>query len=74
MSYPQSYHDACNHLVAFDGHGGNTKAGRVKCARALWELRKRFGRERAAWERRHMLYITGQFPVKHRDTHQEGSK
>jgi hypothetical protein len=63
--YPKSYHAACNHLVAFGGHGGNRLAGRRLIARALWDLRHAFGRARARRERMHMLFISGQFPVKH---------
>jgi hypothetical protein len=64
MNYPKSYHAACNHLVAFGGHGGNPAHGRRLIARALVDLRRTFGRERARRERMHMLFISGQFPVK----------
>ena len=64
MEYPKSYHVACNHLVVSGGHGGNTKNGRKKIALALWELKKRFGTKIANRERMHMLFISGQFPVK----------
>ena len=64
MNYPASYHRAVNHLIAHGGHGGNTANGRAKIALALRDLRRIFGRERAQRERRHMLFISGQFPVK----------
>ena len=66
MNYPQSYHRACAHLVAFGGHAGSTRAGRHKVALALRDLRHTFGRGCAASERRHMLFIAGHFPVKER--------
>jgi hypothetical protein len=62
-TYPAEYHAAVNHLVAFGGHGGNTRLGRRLVARALRALRA-IDRVRAQAERRHMLYISGQFPVK----------
>jgi len=62
--YSSGYHAAVNHLVAFGGHGGDRKRGRHLIAVALWGLRRQFGRERARRERLHMLYISGQFPVK----------
>jgi hypothetical protein len=62
--YPQVYHLACNHLVAFGGHGGDTRLGRKLCADALRAIRAKFGRERAQRERFHLLFISGQFPVK----------
>ena len=62
--YTPAYHAACNHLVAFGGHGGDRAKGRALIARALRDLRKQYGRERAARERRHLLFISGQFPVK----------
>ncbi len=64
MQYFPSYHAAVNHLIAHGGHGGNTTHGRNLIARALRDLRVGFGRERAQRERRHMLFISGQFPVK----------
>ena len=63
-TYPKSYHRAINHLVQFGGHGGNTRAGRMLVAVALRDLRRDFGRVRAMDERRHMLFISGQFPVR----------
>ena len=63
MTYPLSYHLACNHLVAFGGHGGDTKYGRQLIASALRSLRA-INKTQAQNERRHMLYISGQFPVK----------
>ena len=62
--YPAIYHRAVNHLVAFGGHGGDTKIGRALCAAALRTIRARHGSEVARRERLHMLYISGQFPVK----------
>ena len=64
MRYPTIYHRAVNHLVVFGGHGGDTHKGRMLCAAALRALRVKLGRESAAHERRHMLFISGQFPVK----------
>ena len=64
LKYPVSYHAAIGHLIAFGGHGRDTKQGRKLIARALIDLRKAFGHELAAFERRSMLYISGQFPVK----------
>ena len=64
MGYPKSYHDAIRHLVSFGGHGGDTKHGRMLCARALLAVRSKCGTDRAIIERRHMLFISGQFPVK----------
>ena len=65
MNYPKVYHSAVNHLVAFGGHNGDTKHGRKLIAMALRALRANFGRKIAQDERRHMLFISGQFPVKH---------
>jgi len=62
--YPRVYHDAINHLIAFGGHGGDRLAGRKLIARALRYMRNHYGRERAQRERYHMLFISGQFPVK----------
>jgi hypothetical protein len=63
--YPKSYHKACNHLVSFGSHGGNTTQGRNICAQALREVRKIFGSEFARQARYGMIFISGQFPVKH---------
>jgi len=63
MQYPNVYHKAVNHLVAFGGHGGNTVEGRLFVAQALRALRA-IDRGLARRERLHMLYISGQFPVK----------
>jgi hypothetical protein len=62
--YGPSYHAAVNHLVQFGGHGGDTARGRRLIARALRDLRRTRGRESAQHERRHMLFISGMFPVK----------
>jgi hypothetical protein len=62
--YPPAYHAACAHLVAFGGHGGDRLKGRRTIAAALRALRHKYGREFAARERRHLLFISGQFPVK----------
>ena len=64
QGYPPVYHRAVNHLVSFGGHGGNRLAGRQMIAGALRALRAKYGREMAQHERRHMLFISGQFPVK----------
>ena len=63
-TYPRSYQAAVAHLVAFGGHGGDTVKGRKLVAQALRALRRDFGSDRAQQERRHMLFISGQFPVK----------
>jgi hypothetical protein len=63
VTYPKVYHLACNHLVAFGGHGGNTRQGRIYIACALRAIRAQ-SREWAQQERRHMLFIAGHFPVK----------
>lgn len=62
--FPDVYHRACYHLVAFGAHGGDTTKGRQLCACALIALRHAFGRQAAQHHRRHMLFITGQFPIK----------
>lgn len=62
--YPPVYHKACAHLVAYGGHGGNTRAGRKLVADALRALRARYGREFARDARGGLLFISGQFPVK----------
>ena len=64
MNYPQSYHAAIGHLIAYGGHGGDRNHGRRLIARALRGLRRQYGPARAQAERRHMLFISGQFPVK----------
>jgi carbohydrate-selective porin OprB len=64
LKYPASYHVAIGHLIAFGGHGGDTRQGRKLIARALVDLQRAFGHELAAFERMSMLYISGQFPVK----------
>jgi len=66
MMYSRKYHAAINHLIAFGGHGGDTQKGRNLIARVLCELRSIYGRKRAIRERDHMLFISGQFPVKRR--------
>ncbi len=63
MNYPNSYHFACKHLVAFGGHNGNTKDGRHFIACALRDMRK-ISREQAQFARKSMLFISGMFPVK----------
>ncbi len=62
--YRPSYHHAIAHLVTFGGYRGNRAYGRKLIALALRGLRADHGRERAQLERRHMLFITGQFPAK----------
>jgi len=64
MNYPQIYHEACHHLIAYGGHGGNRLQGRKIIAQALRALRAKFGRERAQAERRGLLFIAGHFPLK----------
>tara|TARA_Y100000310_G_scaffold297836_1_gene331199 strand:+ start:2226 stop:2420 length:195 start_codon:yes stop_codon:yes gene_type:complete len=64
MQYPPVYHAACNHLVTFGAHGGDTAKGRKLIARALKVLRKSHGREFAREARYGMLFISGMFPVK----------
>lgn len=63
-TYPRVYHLAINHLITFGGHGGDTKKGRDLCAHALKAMRRDFGSERARRELMHMIFISGQFPVK----------
>ena len=66
INYPAVYHKAISHLVWYGGHGGGAKTraqGRLYIAQALRALRAH-SRERARMERGHMLYISGQFPVK----------
>lgn len=65
MEYPKSYHVACNHLIAFGGHNGDTQKGRQLIAKALRDLRRILGAKRARVERKGMLFIAGHFPVKH---------
>jgi hypothetical protein len=64
MNYPPVYHKAVNHLVEFGGHGGDCRLGRHLIAQALVSIRHSQGRKAACAERLHMLYISGQFPVK----------
>jgi len=63
MNYPNSYHFACKHLVAFGAHNGNTKDGRLFIYHALKDMRK-INRKQAIQARKHMLFISGMFPVK----------
>ena len=62
--YTPIYHEACRHLINYGGHGGDTVKGRQLIAKALRVIRNRHGNERALWERRHMLFISGMFPIK----------
>lgn len=62
--YSREYHDAVAHLVAFGGHNGDTRKGRKLVAKALRVIRKTDGNYMALVERRHLLFISGQFPVK----------
>ncbi len=67
MEYPRSYHAACTHLIQFGGHGGDRarrRAARLTIATALRALRRQIGHERARWHRRHLLFISGMFPIK----------
>ena len=61
--YTRTYHNAINHLIAHGGHGGDRAKGRLLIANALRQLRA-YDRDRAQRERLHMLFISGQFPVK----------
>jgi hypothetical protein len=64
-TYPQSYHAACNELVHFGAsRPERAPVARRIIARALRDLRRTMGHERARNERRHMLYISGHFPDK----------
>ena len=63
MAYPKVYHAACNHLVHYGGRN-RTAEGRKLVAQALRALRAAFGRAVAQRERRHLLFISGHFPVK----------
>ena len=65
--YRRSYHAACNYLIAHGGYHGNNRVrahGRKLIAKALWDLRRDVGRKQAASERRSLLFISGQFPLK----------
>lgn len=62
--YPKVYHEACNYLVSYGAHGPHRQAGRDKIAKALRWAHKAHGRDRAARERSHMLFISGMFPEK----------
>lgn len=68
-NYPSSYHAAIAHLVAFGGHNYSA-TGRQLCARALRDLRRVFGSARARQEYRHMIFISGEMPVKGMSTFQ----
>lgn len=64
MSYPASYHAACNELVAFGAaRPERAKRARLLIARALKDMRKQ-GRERSINARYGMLSISGHFPDK----------
>lgn len=60
--YPQSYHKACQFLVAFGGIP--SQSGRNKIAQALKDVRNTRGREDARFQRKHLLFISGRFPTK----------
>lgn len=62
--FPEVFHMASYHLVAFGAHGGDTKRGRHLIARALIELRRKFGRDSAKYWRKNLLFISGMFPIK----------
>jgi hypothetical protein len=64
MYWLEAYQKACNHLVAFGSYGGDRAQGRKLIADALRVIRAKYGREAARRERYHMLFISGQFPVK----------
>jgi len=61
--YPESYHAACNHLVAFGAHR-YTARGRALVARAIRDMRASMGHEAARHEVGHLRYISGCLPVK----------
>ena len=61
-TYPDSYHAACSHLVAFGGHLYSAR-GRALCAKALRDLRA-IDRDLAQRERITLQYISGHLPVK----------
>lgn len=63
MTYTHTYHDAINHLITYGAYNGNRANGRRLIAKALREIRA-VNRPRARRERDHMLFISGQFPVK----------
>ena len=63
MNYPNSYHIACAHLVAFGGHNYPV-AGRAKVARALRDLRRTHSPAAVREIAYAMKFITGHFPVK----------
>jgi hypothetical protein len=65
MSYPSTYHAACRELVAFGASvPERTTYARRIIARALWDIRRQYGRDRAVRERYHLLFIAGHFPDK----------
>ncbi len=72
-TYPPVYHKAVNRLIQQGRHGGNTASARNLIA---WSLRyfRLADRKRAQWERRHMLFIAGGFPVKNRSVVMESSE
>jgi hypothetical protein len=62
--FSKEYHEAIAHLVSFGGHGGDTRRGRKLVAKALRVVRKTDGPAESRSVRLHMLFISGQFPVK----------
>jgi hypothetical protein len=68
--YLPSYHAACKHLVAFGAWRYRIRGRRLITA-ALRDLRRR-DRERARYERRSLLFISGMFPAKHTDPRYAG--
>ena len=62
--YPATYHRAVNHLIHAGVWAGERNRGRRLIARALRELRRNHGLDRAKRERNHMRQICGQFPAK----------
>ena len=71
MGYPQSYHTAVHHLVAFGAWRFRLR-GRAALTQCFVDLRRAFGHRRACAERRHLLYISGMFPPKHTDPRYRG--
>jgi hypothetical protein len=64
MIYPEAYHKAANHLVAFGGCGGDTRKGRMLVAKALRALRE-VDPALARFERKGLRYISGHFPMRY---------
>jgi hypothetical protein len=63
-NYTRTYHAAINHLIDVGVWSGDRDGARMTIARALRQLRKSHGRDRARREQYHMRQICGMFPVK----------